>query len=145
MACWQWSNFVESQQDIAGRIVYVIMDEAMIRLWRGGRRGLVKLEPFAERKCFLDKEERGSLAERRQNRSMISISDSPRAQALLPFFMLLNENHITKNAAQPIVNEFPGNRNVVFLGNKASWNGAELMVWILGDLRRKLDPLGPLA
>ena len=64
---------------------------------------------FADRKWFSDKEERGYLAERRQNSSMIPfISDCPRAQALLPFFMLLNENHISTNAAQPIVNELAG-------------------------------------
>ena len=52
----------------------------MIRLWQGGRRELVKLEPFAERKLFLDKEERGSLAEKRQNVSMVAfISDWPHA------------------------------------------------------------------
>ena len=97
-ACWQWTNFVESQQDIPRRIIHVNMDETMIRLWQGGRLELVKLEPFAERKLFLDKEERGSLAEKRQNVSMVAfISDWPHA------------------------------------------------VWILGDLRRRLEPLGPLA
>ena len=113
--CWQWSNFVESQQDTARRTVYVNMDETMFRLWQGGRHELVKFDPFAERKWFLGKRECGSLAERRQNSSMMaSISDCPRAQAFLQFFMLLNENHVTKNAVQPIVNEFAGNRNVVF-------------------------------
>ena len=97
-ACWQWTNFVESQQDTPRRIIHVSMDETMIRLWQGGRRELVKLEPFAERKLFLDKEERGSLAEKRQNVSMVAfISDWPHA------------------------------------------------VWILGDLRRRLELLGPLA
>ena len=146
VACWQWSNFVESQQDSARRVVYVNMDETMIRLWQGGLGELVKFESFADRKWFLNKEERVSLAERRQNSSMIAfISDCPRAQAFLPLFMLLNENHTTKNAAQPIVNEFAGNRNVVFLRRKSSWNSVELMVWMLGDLRRRLEPLGPLA
>ena len=98
LACWQWSNFVESQRDTARRLIYINMDETMVRLWQGGRRELVKLEPFAERKLFLDKEERGSLAEKRQNVSMVAfISDWPHA------------------------------------------------VWILGDLWRRLEPLGPLA
>ena len=144
VACWQWLNFVESQQDTARRIVYVDMDETMIRHWQGGRRELVKFEPFADRKWSLDKEECGSLAERRQDSSMIAfISDCPCAQALLPLVMLLNENHITNNTAQPIVNEFAGNRNVVFLRRKTSWNSVELMVCILGDQRRRLEPLGP--
>ena len=72
VACWQWSNFVEAQQDSARRVIYVNMAETMIRLWQGGRRELVKVEPSADRKWFLDKEERGSLAERRQNSSMIA-------------------------------------------------------------------------
>ena len=122
------------------------MDETMIRLWQGGRRELVKVEPFTNRKYFLDKKERGSLAERRQNSSMVAfVSDCPRANALLPLIMLLNENHITKNAAQPIVDAFAGDRNVVFLRRKRSWSSVELMVWILGDLRRRLQPLGPLV
>jgi hypothetical protein len=118
----------------------------MIRLWQGGRGELVKFEPFADRKWFLDKKERVSLAERRQNSSMIAFtSDCPRAQAFLPLFMLLNENHTTKNAAQPIVNEFAGSRNIVFLRRKSSWRNVEFMVWMLGDLRRRLEPLGLLA
>ena len=76
------------------------MDETMIKLWQGGRRELVRTDPLADRKVFLDKEERGTLAERRQNSSMIAfISDCPDAQALLPFIMLLNENHISESAA----------------------------------------------
>ena len=78
--------------------MHVNMDETMIRLRQGGRLELVKLKPFADRKLFLDKEERGSLAERRQNVFVLAfISDCPHA------------------------------------------------VWILGDLRRRLEPLGPLA
>ena len=47
--------------------MHVNMDETMIRLRQGGRLELVKLKPFADLKLFLDKEERGSLAERRQD------------------------------------------------------------------------------
>ena len=88
LACWQWANFVESQQDLTQRVVYVNMDETMIRFWQGGRREFVKVEPLGERKWFLDREERGSLSERRQNSSLIAfIADCPRAQALLPLIM----------------------------------------------------------
>ena len=128
--CWQWANFVESQAGVTKRIVYVNMDETMIKLWQGGRRELVRIEPLADRKVFLDKEERGTLAERRQNSSMIAfISDCPDAQALLPLIMLLSENHITKSAAQPIVGEFASSTNVVFLRRKSVWSSVELMTW----------------
>ena len=114
-ASWQWANFVEDQSGEMQRTVYVNMDETMIRLWQGGRRDLVKIEPFAKRRVFLDREERGTLAERRQNCSMIAfISDCPKAQELLPLILLLNEHHVTKTAAQPIVDEFAGDRTVVF-------------------------------
>ena len=130
LACWQWANVVESQAGVTKRIVYVNMDETMIKLWQGGRRELVRIEPLADRKVFLDKEERGTLAERRQNSSMIAfISDCPDAQALLPLIMLLNENHITKSAAQPIVDEFASSANVVFLRRKSAWNSVEVMTW----------------
>ena len=118
----------------------------MIRLWQGGRREFVKVEQSSERKWFLDREERGSLSERRQNSSLIAfIADCPHAQALLPLIMLLNENYITKNGAQPIVSEFAINRNVLFLRRMSAWNSVELMVWILAELRRRLEPLGSLV
>ena len=113
-ASWKWANFVEAQRGDTQRTVYVNMDETMIRLWQGGQRALVKVEPFADRKLFLDREERGTLAERRQNCSMIAfMSDCPKAQELLPAILLLNEHHATKTVAQPIVDEFAGCRNVV--------------------------------
>ena len=60
--------------------MHVNMDETMIRLRQGGRPELVKLKPFADRKLFLDKEERGSLAERRQDVFLLAfISDCPHA------------------------------------------------------------------
>ena len=146
VASWQWANFVEAQKSATKRIVYVNMDETMIRLWQGGHREIVKVEPFANRKLFLDTEERGSLAERRQNCSMIAfISDCPEAQGLLPLILLLNEHHISKTAAQPIVEQFAANKNVVFLRRKSAWNSVELMVWIMAELRRRLTPLEPLA
>ena len=71
---------MESQQDTPRRIMHVNMDETMIRLRQGGRPELVKLKPFADRKLFLDKEERGSLAERRQDVFLLAfISDCPHA------------------------------------------------------------------
>ena len=86
-ASWKLANFVEAQRGDAQRTVYVNMDETMISLWQGGRRALVKVEPFADRQLFLDREERGTLAERRQCCSMIAfISDCPKAQELLPVF-----------------------------------------------------------
>ena len=146
LASWQWANFVEAQKGDTKRIVYVNMDETMIRLWQGGRREIVKVEPLADRKLFLDKEERGTLAERRQNCSMVAfISDCPKAQALLPLILLLNEHHLAKTAAQPIVDEFAANDNVVLLRRKSSWNSVELMVWMLAELRRRLSPLEPFA
>ena len=146
LASWKWANFVEDQRRDTQRTVYLNMDETMIRLWQGGRRALVKVEPFADRRLFMDREERGSLAERRQCCSMIAfISDCPRAQELLPVFLLLNEHHITKTAAQPIVDEFAGDRNVVLWRRHTSWNNVELMVWILKDLRQRLRPLEPHA
>ena len=88
---------------------------------------LVKIETFADRRLFLDREERGTLAERRQNCSMIAfISDCPRAQQLLPLILLLNDHHVTKNVAQPIVDEFAGDRNVVFFCG----GGPRGTVWI---------------
>ena len=145
-ASWKWANFVEAQRGDAQRTVYVNMDETMISLWQGGRRALVKVEPFADRQLFLDREERGTLAERRQCCSMIAfISDCPKAQELLPVFLLLNKHHITKTAAQPIVDEFAGDRNVVLWRRHTSWNSVELMVWILKDLRQRLRPLEPHA
>ena len=145
-ASWQWANFVEDQSGEMQRTVYVNMDETMIRLWQGGRRDLVKIEPFAKRRVFLDREERGTLAERRQNCSMIAfISDCPKAQELLPLILLLNEHHVTKTAAQPIVDEFAGDRNVVFLRRKSAWNSTDLMIWMVKDLRQRLAPLEPLA
>ena len=142
--CWQWANFVESQAGVTKRIVYVNMDETMIKLWQGGRRELVRTESLVDRKIILYKEERGTLAERRQNSSMIAfISDCPDAHALLPLLMLLNENHMTKSAAQTIVDEFASSANVVFLRRRSAWNNVELMIWILRDLCRRLQPLGP--
>ena len=52
VASWQKANFVEDQSGEMQRTVYVNMDETMIRLWQGGRRDLVKVEPFADRKLF---------------------------------------------------------------------------------------------
>ena len=73
------------------RSVCLNMDETMIRLWQGGRRDLVKVEPFADRELFLVREERSTLAERRQYCSMIAfMSDCPKAQELLPLILLLN-------------------------------------------------------
>ena len=60
-------------------------------------------------------------------------------------FLLLNKHHITKTAAQPIVDEFAGDRNVVLWRRHTSWNSVELMVWILKDLRQRLRPLEPHA
>ena len=86
-ASWKWANFVEAQRGDTQRTVYVNMDETVIRLWQGGQRALVKVEPFADRQLFLDREERGALAERRQRCSMIAlIAECPKAQELLPVF-----------------------------------------------------------
>ena len=80
VASWQWANFVEDQRGEMQRTVYVNMDETMICLWQGGRRDLVKIVPLADRRLFLGREERGTIAERRQNCSMIAfISNCPRA------------------------------------------------------------------
>ena len=115
LACWQWANFVEAQCGPTRRVVYVNMDETAIRLWQGGRHELLHVPAWDARKIVLDREERGSLAERRQNSTMVAfISACAEVQALLPLFMLLNERHIIQNAAQPIVQEFAANRNVVF-------------------------------
>ena len=78
--CWSWrvgsGRISWSRSKTFPREKHVNMDETMIRLWQGGRRELVKLEPFADRK--LDKDERGSLAERRQNVFMLAFkSDCP--------------------------------------------------------------------
>ena len=113
-ASLQWANLVEAHVPARKRIIYVNMDETMLRLWQGGRRELVKIEPFADRKLFLDREERGSLSERRQKSSMIAfISDCPIAQNLLPLMMLLNEHHLSKSAVAPIVQELAENKTLV--------------------------------
>ena len=84
----------------------------MICLWQGGCRELVKVEPFADRKLFLDREECGTIAERRQNSSLLAfISDNTEAQALLPLIMLLNERHIPAAEAAQIVEDFRGRRS----------------------------------
>ena len=43
------------------------------------------------------------------------ISDCPKAQELLPLILLHNEHHVTKTAAQPIVDEVARDPNVVLL------------------------------
>ena len=107
---------MEAHVPATKRVIYVNMDETMLRFWQGGRRELVKIEPFADRKLFLDREERGSLSERRQNSSMVAfISDCPIAQNLLPLMLLLNEHHLSKSAVAPIVQEFVENKSIVFL------------------------------
>ena len=43
------------------------------------------------------------------------IADCRRAQELLPLILLHNEHHVTKTAAQPIVDEIARDPNVVLL------------------------------
>ena len=118
----------------------------MVALWQSGRRNLVKVEPFANRKRFLDREEPGTLAQRRHNCSLLGfISDNAEAQARLPLIMLLNEHHVPAAAAETIVEELRDNEHVIFLRRKSSWNTVDLMVWIMGVLRRRLAAMESFA
>ena len=145
-ASWQWANFAETQLRASKEVIFINMDETMVSLWQGGRRNLVKVEPLANRKRFLDREERGTLAERRHNCSLLAfISDNVAVQERLPLIMLLNEHHVSAAAAQTVVDQFHDNDHVIFLRRKSSWNTVELMVWIMGVLRRRLAAIEPFA
>ena len=118
----------------------------MVPLWQGGRRNLVKVEPFADRKRFLDREARGTPAERRQNCSLLSfIADNAAAQTRLPLIMLLNEHHVSAVAAERTDAEFQDTEHVIFLRRESAWNTVDLMVWLMGLLRRRLRELEPIA
>ena len=114
----------------------------MVRLWQGGQKAFVEIGAFENKRVFLDKEERNSLAERRQCCSMLAfISDCADVQSRLPLLLLLNGRHVTAAAASSIVDEFADSRHVIFLRRKTAWNSVELMVWIVGLLRRRLSEL----
>ena len=74
------------------------------------------VEPFANRKRFLDREERGTLAERRHNCSSFAfISDNAAAQENLPLILLLNEHPVYAVVVQTVVDQFHDNDHVLFL------------------------------
>ena len=146
VASWQWDNFVEAHVPAVRRIVRVNMDETSIRLWQGGKRQLVKVERRVRRRLFLDREERGSLADRRQNASLLAfIADDVDAQARLPLILLLNERHVAAEDAVPLLAAVREHEHIVVLRRRSAWNNVDLMVWIVQELRRRTRNLAPLA
>ena len=59
--------------------------------------------------AVLDKEQRGTVADWRQNGSLLAfIADNDAAPALLPLILLRNERHVSAAPADPLQAHLPG-------------------------------------
>ena len=143
-ASWKWLNFAQEQCQPGRRFVLANLDESMISLWQGGRRGYIVMRTGECRKSFLDREEHGPLSARRMYASLIAlISDDPVVQEQLPLFLVVNEHHLSASCTEMVQADLRENKNCILLRRRSAWNTSSLMLTILGEVAKRVRLVKP--
>ena len=95
---------------------------------------------------FLEREERATTAQRRSCCSMLPIiADDLAAQLLLPLILLVNEATVSQRDADELERAVQGSDHCWLLRRESAWVNADLLVWLLGIMRKCLRQLEPIA
>lgn len=134
-AVWQWSNFLEAQnnQNSKRPVLRVNMDETSVKLDWESRRGLVMVPEGCKLRDFLKNKRKSKLNSRRSALSLVAfVCDDSDKQRLLPQVFVGNAHVLTLAAAEHLFDATQD--NVFVLRRNSAWVTTALLVEIVALL-----------
>lgn len=134
-AVWQLYNFVTSSMSNGRRCLRINIDETSIPIHQANARGNI----CVNKRLAASLSQPVSKAKRRKCMTYVAVvCDDATLQPLMPQFLVGNAHTLLQKDMPSILEHMPA--NVILLRKKSAWVDKSLMVDILKELRRVLQP-----
>lgn len=138
MACWRWSNFLESLNEGEKPILHINVDESSLKMHVALQPGLV-VEPCPKRRKQMLREGQGAdLGTRRAAVSLIAFACNVAAlQPLLPQVLVCNERLMGISDLEDVASQC--GPSIWLVRRRSSWVNAAFMVAVIRFLAKCLE------